>query len=91
MKGGLGLAEDPRPVFNRVWSGKPNCGAGRVTEIRGNRIRRRRAVFKTFQVRRSIDPETNVLVYTVVSTKVIGGSPFNNHQRPAGRVAVVSQ
>jgi CreA protein len=34
--------------------------------------------FKTFQVHRSIDPEKHVLVYTVVSTRLIAGSPFNS-------------
>jgi CreA protein len=34
--------------------------------------------FKTFQIHRAIDAEKNVLVYTVVSTKLINGSPFNS-------------
>ena len=34
--------------------------------------------FKTFQIHRAVDPEKNVLVYTVVSTKLINGSPFNS-------------
>jgi CreA protein len=34
--------------------------------------------FKTFQIHRSLDPEKHVLVYTVVSTKLINGSPFNS-------------
>jgi CreA protein len=34
--------------------------------------------FKTFQIHRSLDAEKGVLVYTVVSTKLINGSPFNS-------------
>ena len=34
--------------------------------------------FKTFQIHRAIDADKNVLVYTVVSTKLINGSPFNS-------------
>lgn len=34
--------------------------------------------FKTFRIHRAVDPEKNVLVYTVVSTKLINGSPFNS-------------
>ena len=34
--------------------------------------------FKTFQIYRAVDAEKNVLVYTVVSTKLINGSPFNS-------------
>ena len=34
--------------------------------------------FKAFRIHRAVDPEKNVLVYTVVSTKLINGSPFNS-------------
>ena len=34
--------------------------------------------FKTFQIHRSVDPEKHVLIYTVVSKKLIKGSPFNS-------------
>jgi CreA protein len=34
--------------------------------------------FKSFQIHRAVDAEKNVLVYTVVSTKLINGSPFNS-------------
>jgi hypothetical protein len=37
-----------------------------------------RADFKTFEIRRAVDPAKSVLVYTVVSTKLINGSPFNS-------------
>ena len=35
-------------------------------------------VNKSFQIHRAVDAEKNVLVYTVVSTKLINGSPFNS-------------
>jgi CreA protein len=34
--------------------------------------------FKTFRIHRSLDAEKGVLVYIVVSTKLINGSPFNS-------------
>ena len=34
--------------------------------------------FKTFEIHRAVDAEKNVLVYTVVSTKLINGSLFNS-------------
>jgi CreA protein len=34
--------------------------------------------FKTFQIHRLVDPEKHVLIYTVISTKLINGSPFNS-------------
>lgn len=34
--------------------------------------------FKTFRIYRSVDTEKSVLVYTVISTKLINGSPFNS-------------
>jgi CreA protein len=34
--------------------------------------------FKTFQISRMLDAEKHTLVYTVVSTKLINGSPFNS-------------
>jgi len=34
--------------------------------------------FKTFKIRRAVDSERNVLVYTMMSTKLINGLPFNS-------------
>lgn len=34
--------------------------------------------FKTFQIHRALDKEKNVLIYTVTSSKLINGSPFNS-------------
>lgn len=78
IKGGLGLAEDPSR-FSIA------CRAvGPITIPPG--LPKREVVgfasaslfFKSFQIHRSIDMEKNVLVYTVISTKLINGSPFNS-------------
>jgi CreA protein len=78
VKGGLGFAEDPSrfsiacravgPVT--IPPGLPK------TEIVG--FASASLFFKTFQIHRMVDPEKSVLVYTVVSTKLINGSPFNS-------------
>jgi CreA protein len=78
IKGGLGFAEDPSR-FSIA------CRAvGPVSLPDG--LPRREVIgfssaslfFKTFQIHRSVDPEKRVLVYTVISTKLINGSPFNS-------------
>jgi CreA protein len=78
ISGGLGFAEDPSR-FSIA------CRAvGPVSIPTG--LPRRELIgfssaslfFKTFQIHRAIDTEKNVLVYTVISTKLINGSPFNS-------------
>ena len=78
VKGGLGLAEDPSR-FSLA------CRAvGPVSIPPG--LPRREVIawtsaslfFKTFQVHRAVDAEKHVLIYTVVSTKLINGSPYNS-------------
>lgn len=78
IKGGVGLAEDPSR-FSIA------CRAvGPVTIPAGLPMHEIIAFasaslfFKTFQVHRAVDAEKRVLVYTVVSTKLINGSPFNS-------------
>ncbi|MBV9250087.1 MAG: CreA family protein [Acetobacteraceae bacterium] len=78
VKGGLGLAEDPSR-FSIA------CRAVGPVEFPPNLPKREvigfssaSLFFKTFQIHRSIDAEKHVLVYTVVSTKLINGSPFNS-------------
>ncbi len=78
FKGGVGLAEDPSrfsiacravgPV-----SIPPNLPKSEVIAFTSASL-----FFKTFQVHRAVDAEKQVLVYTVVSTKLINGSPFNS-------------
>ena len=78
IKGGLGLAEDPSR-FSIA------CRAvGPITIPPG--LPKREVIgfasaslfFKSFQIHRSVDEEKNVLIYTVISTKLINGSPFNS-------------
>ncbi len=78
VKGGLGLAEDPsrfsiacRAVGAiAIPPGLPKSDVIAFTSAS--------LFFKTFQIHRAVDAEKNVLVYTVVSTKLINGSPFNS-------------
>ncbi|HVC62510.1 MAG TPA: CreA family protein [Acetobacteraceae bacterium] len=78
VKGGLGIAEDPSrfsiacravgPV-----SMPPNLPKSAVIGFASASL-----FFKSFQIHRAIDTEKHVLVYTVVSTRLINGSPFNS-------------
>jgi CreA protein len=78
VKGGLGLAEDPSRFSIAC------RGVGPITIPPG--LPKRETIgfaqaslfFKSFQIHRSIDAEKNVLIYTVISTKLINGSPFNS-------------
>ena len=78
IKGGVGLAEDPSRfsiacrAVGRV-SIPPKLPKSEVIAFASASI-----FFKTFQVHRAVDPEKHVLVYTVVSTKLINGSPYNS-------------
>ena len=71
IKGGLGLAEDPsrfsiacRAVGPfEIPDGLPK------SEVIG--FASASLFFKTFRIYRAIDPEKNVLIYTVVSTKLL--------------------
>jgi CreA protein len=78
VKGGLGFAEDPSR-FSIA------CRAVGPIEIppglpKSDLIGWASAslFFKSFRIYRAVDAEKNVLVYTVVSTKLINGSPFNS-------------
>jgi CreA protein len=78
VKGGLGLAEDPSRFSIAC------RGVGPITLPPG--LPKREMIgfaqaslfFKSFQIHRAVDEEKNVLVYTVISTKLINGSPFNS-------------
>ncbi|HTW28465.1 MAG TPA: CreA family protein [Acetobacteraceae bacterium] len=78
IKGGLGLAEDPSrfSVACRAVGPvtiPPNLPKSAVVGFASASL-----FFKTFQIHRMVDREKNVLVYTVVSTRLIRGSPFNS-------------
>ena len=78
IKGGLGVAEDPSrfsiacravgPVA--IPPGLPASDLMGVTSAS--------LFFKTFRIHRMVDAEKHTLVYTVVSTKLINGSPYNS-------------
>jgi CreA protein len=78
IKGGLGFAEDPSrfSIACRAVGPVTLPASMPKTEIIG--FSQASLFFKTFQIHRSLDPEKHVLVYTVVSTKLINGSPFNS-------------
>jgi CreA protein len=78
IKGGLGFAEDPSRFSIACRAVGPVTLPPSLpkTEIIG--FSQASLFFKTFQIHRSLDPEKHVLVYTVVSTKLINGSPFNS-------------
>jgi CreA protein len=78
IKGGLGFAEDPsrfsiacRAVGPVVLP--PGLPRSEVIGFASASL-----FFKSFQIHRALDPEKHVLVYTVVSTRLINGSPFNS-------------
>lgn len=78
IKGGIGVAEDPSR-FSLA------CRAVGPVKIPPNLPKHEvigwaqaSLFFKSFQIHRSIDTEKNVLIYTVISTKLINGSPFNS-------------
>jgi CreA protein len=78
IKGGLGFAEDPSRFSIACRAVGPVTLPPSLpkTEIIG--FSQASLFFKTFQIHRSLDAEKHVLVYTVVSTKLINGSPFNS-------------
>jgi CreA protein len=78
VKGGLGLAEDPSrfSIACRAVGAvtlPPSLPRSEVIAFAHASL-----FFKTFQIHRSVDAEKHVLVYTVVSTKLINGSPYNS-------------
>ena len=78
VKGGLGLAEDPSRFSIACRGVGPIVIPPGLTKSEVIAFASASLFFKTFQIHRSVDLEKNVLVYTVVSTKLINGSPFNS-------------
>jgi CreA protein len=78
IKGGLGFAEDPSrfSIACRAVGLVAIPSGLRKSEVIG--FSSASLFFKTFRIHRAIDPEKNVLIYTVISTKLINGSPFNS-------------
>jgi CreA protein len=78
IKGGLGFAEDPSRFSIACRAVGPVTMPESMPKKEVIAFSQASLFFKAFQIHRSLDPEKHVLVYTVVSTKLINGSPFNS-------------
>jgi CreA protein len=78
IKGGLGFAEDPSRFSIACRAVGPVTLPGSMPKSEVIAFSQASLFFKTFQIHRALDPEKHVLIYTVVSTKLINGSPFNS-------------
>lgn len=78
VKGGLGLAESPSRFSIACRAVGPVNMPADLPRSQVIGFASASLFFKTFQIHRSIDREKHVLVYTVVSTRLINGSPFNS-------------
>ena len=78
IKGGLGLAEDPSRFSIACRAVGPITMPPGLRKSEVIAFASASLFFKTFQIHRTVDAEKHVLVYTVVSTKLINGSPFNS-------------
>lgn len=78
VKGGLGLAEDPSRFSIACRAVGPITIPPGLPKREVIGFAQASLFFKSFQIHRSIDTEKNVLIYTVISTKLINGSPFNS-------------
>ncbi len=78
VKGGLGLAEDPSRFSVACRAVGPVAWPDSIPKSEVIGFYSASLFFKTFQIHRALDTEKRVLVYTVISTKLINGSPFNS-------------
>jgi CreA protein len=78
VKGGLGLAEDPSRFSIACRAVGPITVPPTLPKHEMIGFAQASIFFKSFQIHRALDTEKNVLVYTVISTKLINGSPFNS-------------
>ena len=78
IKGGLGLAEDPSRFSLACRAVGPVTIPPDLPKREVIAFASASLFFKTFTIHRSVDAEKHALVYTVVSTKLINGSPFNS-------------
>ncbi|PPQ38492.1 CreA family protein [Rhodopila globiformis] len=78
IKGGLGFAESPSRFSIACRAVGPVTMPPSLPEREVIGFASASLFFKAFQIHRALDKEKNVLVYTVVSTKLINGSPFNS-------------
>ena len=78
IKGGLGFAEDPSRFSIACRAVGPVTMPASMPRTEVIAFAQASLFFKTFQIHRALDAEKHVLVYTVVSMKLINGSPFNS-------------
>ena len=78
VKGGLGFAEDPSRFSIACRAVGPIEFPAALPKLEVIGFASASVFFKTFRIYRAVDAEKKVLVYTVVSTKLINGSPFNS-------------
>jgi CreA protein len=78
VAGGLGFAEDPSRFSIACRAVGPIEIPSDLRKSEVMAVASASLFFKTFRIHRSVDAEKNVLVYTVMSTKLINGSPFNS-------------
>ena len=78
IAGGLGFAEDPSRFSIACRAVGPIAVPPGLRKSEVIAFASASLFFKSFQIHRAFDAEKNVLVYTVVSTKLINGSPFNS-------------
>jgi CreA protein len=78
IKGGLGFAEDPSRFSIACRAVGPVTMPSGLPRSEVVGFASASLFFKTFQIHRAVDTDKNVLVYTVVSTRLIAGSPFNS-------------
>ena len=76
IKGGLGFAEDPSRFSIACRAVGPIAVPPGLRKSEVIAFASASLFFKSFQIHRAFDAEKNVLVYTVVSTKLINGSPL---------------
>ena len=78
IKGGLGFAEDPSRFSVACRAVGPLSLPDKLPKREVIGFAQASLFFKSFQIHRTYDEEKNVLIYTVISTKLINGSPFNS-------------
>jgi CreA protein len=78
IKGGLGFAEDPSRFSIACRAVGPVIMPDSMPKREIIGFSQASLFFKAFQIHRALDPEKHVLIYTVISTKLINGSPFNS-------------
>ena len=78
VTGGIGLAEDPSRFSLACRAVGPVTMPAKLPRSEVVGFAAASPFFKTFEIHRMLDQEKNVLVYTVVSTRLINGSPYNS-------------